>query len=302
MPINFTPVTTNAYGAQVGDEQDESWFDRLRRSVGAGGPGTEADRKKQLAAAATAAGDFANQGQVGYGGMTAELAKQRQFFNDMMMGRNSVATEQLRQGLQQQQAMQQSMAAGASPANSVMAARNAAMNMGRNAAGMTGQAALAQLAERQMAAQQLANINLGQRGQDIEVGLGSRQNQMTGLGANKPEQPKGPSDMQKGLAIAGALAPLFSDERLKTDVKSGDGVAKKALETLSAHTYRYKDPKFGEGQQLGVMAQALEKAGLKQAVVDTAQGKMIDTNKLTGANTSMLAALAKRVSKLETKK
>ncbi len=99
-----------------------------------------------------------------------------------------------------------------------------------------------------------------------------------------------------GAALA---AGLFSDERLKTDIGDGDKAAKKALETLAAKTYRYKDPKYGAGPQLGVMAQALEKAGLKQAVIDTPEGKAIDHAKLTGANTSMLAALAKRVGKLE---
>lgn len=301
MPVNFTPVTMNAAGAPLQDEETEGFFDRARRRFG-GDPTSEAARKKQLSDAATSAGGFAGQGEAGYGGMTAELQKQRAFWNDVMMGRNSVATEQLRQGLQQQQAAQQSMAAGASPQNSAMAARTAAMMMGRNQAGMTGQAALAQLQERQMAADQLSKMNLGQRGQDIEVGLGSRQNQMTGLGANKAEKPAEPGTWQKLAAGAAAIAPLFSDERLKADVKSGDGVAKKALEALSAHTYRYKDEKHGAGPQLGVMAQALEKAGLKQAVIDTPEGKQVDHAKLTGANTAMLAALHARLAKLESKK
>jgi len=264
-------------------------------------PSEEQRRKMALEESARAAGNFAGQGEAGYGQMSAELAKQRQFFNDMMNGRNSVATEQLRQGLQQQQAQQMSMAAGASPQNSAMAARTAAMMMGRNASGMAGQAAQAQLAERQMAADQLAKMNLGQRGQDIEVGLGSRQNQMTGLGANRPDKPKEPTFMQNVGAGIGAAAGkgLFSDERLKTDIGSGDKAAKKALQTLAAKTYRYKDEKYGAGGQLGVMAQALERAGLGQAVIDTDDGKMIDTNKLTGANTALLASIGRRVDKLE---
>lgn len=294
MPFDFKPQTTNAYGAPLQSNEDESWFDRLRSAVKA-----KQSDKENLRAASAQAGNFAGQGEAGYGNMTAEMAKQRQFFNDMMNGRNSVATEQLRQGLQQQQAAQMSMAAGGNPQNAAMNARTAAMMMGRNQSNMAGQAALAQLQERQMAADQLAKLNLGQRGQDIEVGLGSRQNQMTGLGANKPEQPKGPSRLQQVAAGASIGAALFSDERLKTDVKSGDAAARRALETLSAHTYRYKDPKYGEGKQVGIMAQALERAGLQQAVIDTPEGKKIDHAKLTGANTALLAGLAKRVVSLE---
>jgi hypothetical protein len=262
----------------------------------------EANKKKQLEAAAAAAGNFAGQGEAGYGAMTGELAADRAYQRDIMTGKNSLSGEQLRQGLQQNMAAQRSMAASATPQNAVMASRNAMNNMNRAGIGMSGQAALAGIQERNAAASTLGQMNLGQRGQDIEVGLGSRQNQMTGLGANKPDKPKEPSFGQRLAMGAAAAAPiLFSDERLKTDVKSGDSAARKAVDTLAAHMYRYKDSKHGDGPQLGVMAQALEKAGLKQAVIDTPEGKAVDHAKLTGANTAMIAALAKRMAKVEGK-
>ncbi len=272
-------------------------FGRMGDAVANPGVGTEADMKKRRIAAATSAEDFANQGQAGYGNMTGELDKQRQFFNDMMMGRNSVATEQLRQGLQQQQAMQQSMAAGASPQNAAMAARTAAMQMGRNSMGMAGQAALAQLQERQMAADQLSKLNLGQRDQDINVGLGSRKNQLDALGTEKP---KGPSDWQK-IAGAGAMAAgLFSDERLKNDVKDGTDSANRAMKALAAKTYRYKDQEHGKGEQLGFLAQDLEKV-VPDAIIETPIGKAVHAGKLAGANTAMISALERRLSKIEGK-
>jgi hypothetical protein len=194
-----------------------------------------------------------------------------------------------------------SMAAGASPANSVMAARTAAIQMGRNQAQMAQQAALTGIAERNAAAQALADMNLGQRGQDINVGLGSRQNQMTGLGANKPDKPPGPSKLQTGLAIAGAAAPLFSDERLKTNIQDGDQAARRVLKKLSAKSYDYKDSRMGKGKQLGFLAQDLERAGMKGAVIETPIGKAVDVGKLTGANTAFISSLAKRVAKLEGK-
>jgi hypothetical protein len=260
----------------------------------------EANKKKQLEAAAAAAGNFAGQGEAGYGAMTGELAADRAYQRDIMTGKNSLSGEQLRQGLQQNMAAQRSMAASATPQNAVMASRNAMNNMNRAGIGMSGQAALAGIQERNAAAQTLGQMNLGQRGQDIEVGLGSRGNQMTGLGANKPDKPKEPGFGQRLAAGFAAAAPvLFSDERLKTDVTDGDGAARKAVDKLAAHMYRYKDEKHGKGPQLGVMAQALERAGLKQAVIDTPEGKAVDHAKLTGANTAMIAALAKRMAKME---
>ena len=267
-------------------------------AVGAGGPGTEAYRKKQVDQAATDAGNFAGQGETGYGNMTKELAKDRDFYREMMGGKNSIATEQLRQGLQQQLSQQQAMAAGASPANAAMAARNAAMNMGKASYGMTGQAAAAQLAERQMAAEQLARLNLGQREQDINVGVGSRKNQIDALNPGM-DKPKGPSTWEKIFAGGAAVAPLFSDERLKEDVKGGDKAVRHALSKLSAKSYRYKDEGHGKGEQLGILAQDLERAGLKQAVIDTPVGKAVDVGKLSGANAAMIAHLGKRISKLE---
>lgn len=278
-----------------------SWIDTLRTAAANPLPGTEGYRKDQLAQSSTAAGGFAGQGEANYGAMTDELARQRAYFNDIMAGRSSLATEQLRQGLQQQQAMQQSMAAGASPQNSAMAARTAAIMMGRNAQGMAGQAAQAQLAEREMAARQLSELNLGQRGQDVNVGLGSRQNQMTGLGANKADKPAEPGFGTKVAGAAAAIAPLFSDERLKENIKDGDKAARRVLSKLSAKTYDYKDERHGKGKQIGFLAQDLEAAGAKNAVIETPIGKAIDTGKLTGINTGLIASLAKRMSKLEGK-
>ncbi len=255
--------------------------------------------KNALKTAAGQAGDFANQGQSGYGDMTNALGSQRKFYEDLMSGRgNSVVNEQLRQGLLQQQAAQQSMAAGASPQNSAMAARSAMMNMGRAQGNMAGQAALARLQEQQMAAEQLSGLNLGQRGQDANVGLQSRQNQMTGLGVNKPREPGTVEKVSAGIGMGLGLKKL-SDKRLKTDIRDGDAVARRALEMLSAKTFRYKDPKHGKGERLGVLAQDLQSAGLGQTVKRTSEGLALDPGELSATNTAMLAALVKRIVKLE---
>ncbi len=269
-----------------------SVYDRLSQSPG------EEERKrkeKELAAASQAAGKFADQGQFGYGAMTEEMALDRQNLRDLASGKNSVAGEQLRQGLQQNYAAQRSMAASAPPQNAAMAARGAAMNMGRMGMGLSGQQVMAGLAERNAATQALAQLNLGQRGQDVNVGLGSRQNQMTGLAPEKKE----PSYFEKAMGYASAgAAKLASDEGLKANIKDGDKAARRAMESLSAKTYNYKDEKFGRGSQLGIIAQDLEKV-VPDAVVNTPEGKMVHAGKLGGANTAMIAALGRRLLKLE---
>lgn len=275
--------------AQQGDPAARAEIERRRTAA--------ANDKNALKNASAAAGGFADQGQAGYGNMTGELDKDREALRALASGQNSIAAEQLRQGLQQNLASQRSFAASASPQNAAMAARTAMNNMNRAGMGMSGQAALAGLQERQAAQEALARLNLGQREQDINVGIGSRQNQMTGLGANKPREPSG---WEKTLAAGASIAPLFSDARLKTDVKDGDEAANRAMKALAAKSYRYKNEKHGKGEQLGIMAQDLETV-VPDAIIETPEGKAVHAGKLAGATAAMAAALARRVERLEKK-
>lgn len=285
-------------GLSWGDLNPLSWPGqvgrRLEKDFGDGEK--EKAKKDALNNQANQADAFRDYSTTSVGALGTELGGDRERMRRRAMGYDSLSSEQLRQGLQQQMSAQQAAAASAAPQNAVMASRNAMMNMGRAQAGLSGQMAMAGIAERMAAEKQLADMLLQQRQQDVNASLGSSQNAINALGGTG-----GPTGFQRFAGMAAQGLGTFSDERLKTEVDSGDADAKKALDTLSAHTYRYKDPKFGEGKQLGVMAQALERAGLKQAVIDTPLGKKLDTGKLTGANTAMLAALAKRVSKLEEK-
>lgn len=247
---------------------------------------------------ATAANQFAGRGEAGYGGMTAEMQAQRDYLGRLARGEESLSREQLRQGLDQNRAAQQSFVASAAPRDAGMAAITGANNMGRLGYGMSGQAAMAGIAERQAANQALANMNLAQRGQDMGVALGSRQNANAALGMYKPE----PGTMEKASSFLPILGGLFSDKDLKTDIKKGDDDANRAIKSLKAFAYSYKDQRLGKGKQVGIMAQDLEKAGLGHTVFDTPIGKAVDGGKLAGANTAMLAALGKRIAKLESKK
>lgn len=153
--------------------------------------GDESESAKQqradLGNQANQADALRGQATTGYGALGGEGNQMRGLLRDQATGKTSLSGEQLRQGLMQQQAMQQSMAAGASPQNSVMAARTAALGMGRNASAMNGQAAMAGIAERQAAAKAWADALLQQRQQDMQASLGSSQNAINALTGQKAE-------------------------------------------------------------------------------------------------------------------
>lgn len=266
------------------------------------GAAAEAKRKQLLYDQAQAAANFSGIGQNNYNAMTQRGNAALDALQQQAMGQNSVSAEQLRQGLGQLYAQQQSMAAGASPRNAALAARTAAIQSGRIGSGMSGQQALAGLQERNQAWNQYGNMIQGMRGQDVNAALGSRAAAIGAYGSQN-SGPGEKSNIEKyGPAIqggAGAVGALFSDKRLKNNIEDGTDVATTAAKKLSPFSYRYKDQRMGAGDQLGVMAQDLVKAGLANTVYDTPRGKAVDVGKLSGANTAMIAALSKRLERLE---
>lgn len=269
-------------------------------------PGTDEERRRKLALQRQSqlASAFAGQGQRGYTALGERGNGALDYLQGQAEGRNSVTAEQLRQGLQQNLAAQQSIAAGASPQNAAMAARTAAIQSARLGSGMAGQQALAGLQERNQAQQQYAGLLQGLRGQDLQATLGSRGQAIQGYSpqsAGTPEQ----SWFQKygpTLMSGAQLAATASDRRLKTDIRDGDAAANKAMSKLGAHLYRYKDEKWGKGEQLSPMAQDMERAGLGHAVIDTPAGKMVHGAKAATAGLALAAALSRRVDKLESKR
>lgn len=148
-------------------------------------PGEE-EQRRGLMDQGERAGHFATIGEAGYGGLGLEGDQARQFLRDQAMGKVSLSGEQLRQGLQQQLAMQQSMAQGGAPQNAAMNARTAMMGAGRASSAMAGNQAIAGIQERQAAQKALMDAILGQRAQDMQVALGSRQNAIAGYGGVTP--------------------------------------------------------------------------------------------------------------------
>jgi hypothetical protein len=294
-------VISNADGSAPKGNGFKTPFGNWRPGNPTADSASKVAQREALFGQGQAAGNFAGVGEAGYGAMSAEAAQQREMLRRQALGQDSLSAEQLRQGLQQNMSAQRSMAASASPSNGPMAALHAAQNMGRQGAGMSGQAALAGIQERAAAQQNLGQSISAQRGQDLQAALGSRQTAVSGFGGVTPEK----STLEKwGDPIASGLGAYakFSDKRLKEDIEDGDKDANAAIEGLQSYTYKYKDKKLGKDRELGVMAQDLEKAGLKHAVFETPRGKAVHGAALSTANTSMIAALGKRVRELEGKK
>ncbi len=245
------------------------------------------------------ANQFAGWSQDNYGQSSAALGQNNNYLRDIASGRNSVSAEQLRQGLQQNMSSQQAMAAGASSQNQAMAARQAMMNQGRMGSGLAGQQAQAGLQERQQAQLALNQSLLGQRGQDLQGVLGGYGASNQAYGAQIAPNGDKTGFEKNGPALVAGLGALFSDKRLKTDIEDGDVKARRLLEGLKSYNYKYKDEKFGKGDQLGIMAQDLEAAGLGNAVTDTPLGKRVDGAKLAAGLASTLPGLNKRIKALE---
>lgn len=134
---------------------------------------------------------------------------------------------------------------------------------------------------------------------EIERARAAMQNRMNGerTTANNTNVAIGAAG---SLAQAGAAAAM-SDRRLKKDVK--EFKADKFLDNLKPSEYSYKNPAHGEGKQVGVMAQDIEKQ-VPQAIIETAEGKAVDYSpaKMGGPILASLASLNKRLRQIEGKK
>ncbi len=92
-----------------------------------------------------------------------------------------------------------------------------------------------------------------------------------------------------------SLAGLLSDEETKRNIRPGNIQASQAVGELNPYTFEYKAGYDDSGaQRIGVMAQDMERVA-PQAVVDTPQGKVIDTAQATGLS---LAASADQEQRL----
>lgn len=117
----------------------------------------------------------------------------------------------------------------------------------------------------------------------------------------------GPSSQDLNAAQAGSLAGLYGPpatagvSMAQPDTAALDQAAN-AFDPLKAYSYRYKEPeRFGQGEQVGVMAQDLAKTPAGRTVVSPDQNGMlrVDTPKLTMLNAAAQAQSQDRMDDVE---
>lgn len=105
-----------------------------------------------------------------------------------------------------------------------------------------------------------------------------------------------------GAASGGAMA-LASDKNVKENINPADKKVYDMLSKLKPVSFDYKDPKNGEGEQTGIIAQDLEKSKAGNNLVeDTPDGKQVKAIPSIGALFSAVANLHHRLDKIEKKR
>lgn len=106
------------------------------------------------------------------------------------------------------------------------------------------------------------------------------------------------SQYGQNLGSYGGYYGALSDKREKKDIKGGDAAANRMLDKMAAAIYRYKK---GGGEQLGVMAQDLEKSpmGASAVNVDPEGKKRVDWERGMMSLFAGLSALHQRVKAME---
>jgi len=165
---------------------------------------------------------------------------------------------------------------------------------------------------------QRAGEQLTARGQDISARTAS--NQLAAQTAAEQAARQQQNTMGWLGFGANVLGALLSDEDAKKNIqpttqkadvstvlaklkanKQPVAVQKTTVEQVLAKVRPVKFDYKGEGDganRVGVIAQDIEKSPLKAAVIDTPQGKALDTAQLTGGNTAMILELAQMVNDL----
>ena len=144
-----------------------------------------------------------------------------------------------------------------------------------------------------------ANTQLGAVG--TQGSIGSAQGQLGTNQMNASTNQSAQGNQATG-GLLSAVGGLFSDEKMKEDVKKAPDI-ESILAKIDPVRFKYKkEAGEGSGEQIGVTAQDIEKTPMKENVVDTPKGKMVDTRKQEMSNLNLIVQLASRIKELESEK
>jgi hypothetical protein len=101
------------------------------------------------------------------------------------------------------------------------------------------------------------------------MGGGGMGSMMGGMGGGGGGMSGGmPTSVGGASGMYGGSGAMFSDRRLKTDIKPVDPAKLAELKKhLKAYSYKYLNTEHGEGERIGVMAQDLQKSELGRSIV-----------------------------------
>ena len=185
--------------------------------------------------------------------------------------------------------------------SAIQAGRSAGMMPGQAALGAQSQAAGAYGTGMQQGQQQymgytqlggqlgaeMAQRGLTARGQDIAKYSAEQQ-------AKAAQASQQKSWFDSIFGAVGGIASLFSDRNLKEDTQESS--LADSLSKIKSYAYKYKG---SDRPEAGIMAQDLERTAMAPAVMDTPEGKMIDTRRLSTMNTAALSEHEKRLKNIE---
>ena len=263
------------------------------------------------------AGAQVQQNQTGQSAVTAQMAQAAQ-------GKGpSIAAEQMKQA--QERSLAQQIAASQTGRGGAGTQRRLSQNLASSGQNIARDAGLARMQEQQNAQKMFLDQARGQESnyndlikQQFEVDTSAKRTmqdfERARSGAAATQSSLMNSNSQQATsamggfissATAAATMPK-SDKNSKKNIKPADDKVDSFLSALKASKYEYKDaskPGTAKGDRFGIMAQDLEKSEMgKSLVVDTPNGKMIDTNQSIGAVLAAQSRLNDRLNTLEKKK
>jgi hypothetical protein len=158
--------------------------------------------------------------------------------------------------------------------------------------------------------QQMYNKELLQKQFENQRGLTQmKTNAMMGQASNLMQQSQAEAQAaqaqaagMRDLVVGGASAVAKSDKNLKENISTPDSESIQVfLDKLKPYKYNYKDDP-SEEDQMGVMAQDLEKSPLGQDFVEEVNGdKVVDYGKMASTQMAAISDLHRRLKRLEGK-
>lgn len=266
-------------------------------------------------------GDRSNrllEGRRDYSSFRGQQQEQLNRLLEMSKQGDPLARARLNQQAEAGASRAQAQALSMGPGNAALGARMAMQqgSLGRRDA--AGKGAMADVAARLGATQQMTGALQGMRGQDQKLMLGMSRLELQqamsqgrlgmsyedmlarryGSSIGQPTQGESNRAMVgQAIGFGGMIA---SDRKLKKNVRAGAEAADEFMSSMKPRTFRYKDRKFGEGEHLGVMAQDMERSTIGRGVVTkTPHGKMLNMRKLQSGLVASVVRLNDRLRELE---